>query len=76
MENKGCMCMECKYREAIRNNHEDLLSICVCRESENYLHQIEIAFDDCDFGVVDDWGEDEELETLEDIQARDEAVSV
>lgn len=50
----GCMCAECKYAEIVRDNHEKLIVICVCRESDNFLHELEIAFDNCDFGFVDD----------------------
>lgn len=53
-----CMCAECKYAEMVRDNHEKLIAVCVCRESENFLHELEIAFDNCDFGVVDDYGEE------------------
>ena len=50
----GCMCAECKYWEVVRNNHDELVNICVCRESENYLKNIDIAFCNCDHGKVDD----------------------
>jgi hypothetical protein len=42
------------------DNHGDLVSVCVCRESENFLHKLDIAFDNCDFGVVDDPDEEKE----------------
>ena len=57
----GCMCMECKFMEVVRDNHEDLYTLCVCRESENFLEQISLVLDSCDFGKVDDYGEDEEM---------------
>lgn len=56
----GCMCMECKFYDVVTDNHDDLHSICTCRESENFLTEIEIAFDNCDLGIVDDYGESEE----------------
>lgn len=56
----GCMCAECKYYDVVRDNHEKCVAICVCRESENFLHELHIAFDNCDFGVVDDYGEEAE----------------
>ena len=58
----GCMCAECKYAEVERDNHEKLIAVCVCRESEYFLHELEIAFDNCDFGVVDDYDEEEGTE--------------
>ena len=55
----GCMCAECKYWDATIDNHGKAFSFCVCRESEYFLHEIHIAFDNCDFGIVDDYGEEE-----------------
>jgi hypothetical protein len=52
--------MECKYYDVVTDNHENTVAICVCRESEKFLHELEIAFDNCDFGIVDDYGEEEE----------------
>lgn len=54
------MCMECKFREVITDNHKELLSVCVCRESDNFLHELDAAFENCDFGVVDNYGEEDE----------------
>lgn len=56
----GCMCLECKYYDVVSDNHGELVAICVCRESENFLHQLHVAFDNCDFGIVDDYGEEDE----------------
>lgn len=56
----GCMCMECKYYDVVTDNHDNHVAICVCRESENFLHELSIAFDNCDFGIVDDYGEESE----------------
>jgi hypothetical protein len=50
----GCMCMECKYSEVLSDNHDCLLRVCVCRESEYFLHTVSTAFGECDFGIVDD----------------------
>lgn len=42
-------CLFCKFSNAVvRDNHDDLHCICTCRESENFLKPIEIAFDTCD----------------------------
>ena len=49
----GCMCMYCKHNDVITNNHEKLLTICTCVESENYLKPVSIAFDGCDHGEVE-----------------------
>lgn len=56
----GCMCAECKFTEVIRDNHEDLLTICTCRESDYFLNELSVPFDNCDLGVVDDYGEEDE----------------
>jgi hypothetical protein len=48
------MCAECKFAEIVRNNHDKLVYVCVCRESDNFLHELEIAFDNCELGFVDD----------------------
>ena len=50
----GCMCAECKYNDVISNNHDELVRICTCKESEKYLKHVHIAFDDCDHGEVDE----------------------
>lgn len=55
----GCCCFECKFAEVVRDNHDELVSVCVCRESDNFLHELEIAFDNCELGIIDDYGEDE-----------------
>ena len=47
----GCMCMDCKYREIVTDNHDNLHGICVCAESENFLTKV--FWEDCDFGEVD-----------------------
>lgn len=56
----GCVCAECKFAVVIRDNHNKVLSVCVCRESDNFLRELSIAFDNCELGVVDDYGEDNE----------------
>ncbi|MBQ9760123.1 MAG: hypothetical protein IJW16_02110 [Clostridia bacterium] len=52
--------MDCKFYDVVRDNHGQLVAICLCRESENFLHEISVAFDNCDFGIVDDYGEEAE----------------
>lgn len=54
----GCMCMDCKHNDVITNNHEKLIRICTCEESEKYLKPVSIVFDECDHGEVET--EDEE----------------
>lgn len=49
----GCICIDCKFREVVRDNHDDLHCICVCRESGFFLEKVS-AFDSCDFGMVED----------------------
>lgn len=56
----GCMCAECKYADVLIDNHAKVFSICVCRESDNFLHELDIAWENCDWGIVDDYGENEE----------------
>lgn len=56
----GCRCLKCKFYSVVSDNHDDLHSICVCKESDDFLKEIEIAFHNCDYGVVDDYGEEEE----------------
>ena len=50
----GCMCFECKFSIVIRDNNDDLLQICVHRESDNFLKELEVAFDNCEIGMIDD----------------------
>ena len=39
----GCECMECKFVNVVRDNHEDLHPICVSQESDNFLKEIDYA---------------------------------
>lgn len=55
----GCMCMECLFTQYVRDNHDDVAAICACRESENYMKRVSIAFDSCDSGIIEDFGEEE-----------------
>ena len=48
----GCMCMDCKHNDIVTDNHGDILCICTCCESENFLKKVSIAFGECDFGEV------------------------
>ena len=57
--NGGCMCLECKYAEVLTDNKERYHNICVCQESDNFLKEVEIAFDSCEYGRIDDYGTDE-----------------
>lgn len=48
-------CLFCKYSNAIvEDNHGDLHTLCSCRESENFLKEVDIAFDYCDFAERED----------------------
>lgn len=50
----GCECMKCNFRTVIEDNEGNLLSICVHRESDNFLKQISIAFDGCELGELEE----------------------
>lgn len=50
----GCMCMECKYTQICQDENGDLFVFCRNRKSENFLKEISLAFDDCDFGMLED----------------------
>ena len=49
----GCMCMECEYLEVVIDNYNQTHSICVCRESDNFLKTVDLAWENCDFGEVE-----------------------
>lgn len=51
----ACMCMECKFVRVIEDENGELLSVCSNRKSENFLAELEIAFDSCEFGMLDDY---------------------
>lgn len=55
----ACMCMECKFTKICQDENGDLFVICTNRKSENFLTEISLAFDDCDFGKVEDYDEGE-----------------
>ena len=50
----GCMCMECKYSRVVEDENGNLFQICTNRKSYNFLVELEIAFDNCEFGIIDD----------------------
>ena len=51
----ACMCYECKFMQLLRDNKNRLFSICTHRESDNFLSELDFAFDSCDMGIVNDW---------------------
>lgn len=58
----GCMCMDCAFARTVRDNHKNLFTICVCRESGNFLHQLDLIDDNCEIGIVAGY-EDQPAET-------------
>lgn len=50
----GCMCGDCQYTKICQDEKGDLFVICCNRKSENFLKEISLAFDSCDFGRVED----------------------
>ena len=50
----GCMCMECRFTKVLVDEKGQLFSVCTNRKSDNFLVELEIAFDECDFGMLDD----------------------
>ena len=51
----GCMCGDCQYTKICQDENGDLFVICCNRKSENFLKEISLAFDSCDFGKVEDY---------------------
>lgn len=48
-------CLFCKHSNGIlKDNHGNLHTLCTCIESENFLKEVEIAFDRCDFEERED----------------------
>ena len=56
----GCMCIECKHLDILRDNHDNLHEICTCVESPNFLKKMSIVWDDCDSGEVETADEEDE----------------
>jgi hypothetical protein len=54
----GCMCGDCQYTKICQDENGDLFVICCNRKSENFLKEISLAFDDCDFGKVEGYAEE------------------
>ena len=54
----GCMCGDCQYAKICQDENGELFSFCCNRKSENFLKEISLAFDNCDYGKVDDYGEE------------------
>ena len=50
----GCMCAECRFAKVIEDEQGKLFSVCANRKSDNFLTELEIAFDNCEIGMVDD----------------------
>lgn len=50
----GCMCNECKYAKIVQDEKGDLFCICTNRESDNFLTELHLAFDNCEIGVIED----------------------
>ncbi len=56
----GCMCMECKHSDIVRDNHDGVHQICTCVESAEFLKPVSTAFGECDAGEVETEDEDED----------------
>lgn len=54
----GCMCADCQYAKACQDEKGDLFVTCCNRKSENFLKEISLAFDSCDYGKVGDCDEE------------------
>lgn len=54
----GCMCGDCQYAKICQDENGDLFSICANRKSKNFLTELDLAFDNCDYGKVEDQGEE------------------
>ena len=52
-------CLDCKHAYPLKDNHGEYHSICVCVESDAFLHHISIAFDGCERGEEE---EEEEVD--------------
>lgn len=56
---KSCpMCGDCQYAKICQDENGELFSFCCNRKSENFLKEISFAFDNCDYGKVEDYGEE------------------
>lgn len=53
------MCLDCKFVEIVRDNHDETHSICVCQESDHFLNTVSLVFDGCEYEEKE---EDEEGE--------------
>lgn len=43
-------CLDCKHAHPLKDSRENYHSVCVCVESEAFLHFVDIAFDGCECG--------------------------
>ena len=50
----ACMCYECKFMKILRDNKNGLFATCTHRESDNFLSELDYAFDSCDKGIIDE----------------------
>lgn len=57
----GCMCMDCKHNDIVRDNHDNLHRICTCAESKYFLTKVYTVWGECDSGEID-MGESEGAE--------------
>jgi hypothetical protein len=49
-------CLYCKHAQPLKDSHGKYHSVCVCVESDAFLHPVDITFDGCDFGERDEEG--------------------
>ena len=50
----GCCCMECRFVRIIEDENGDLLAVCANRKSDKFLNELEMSFDNCEVGMIDD----------------------
>ena len=55
----GCMCIECEFARIIEDEKGKRLAVCANRQSDNFLTEVILAFDDCDVGVVEGYVEED-----------------
>lgn len=50
----GCMCMECLFAERLIDSNAQLLCVCLHRQSDNFLKELDLNYDNCELGAVED----------------------
>lgn len=47
-------CLYCKHARSLKDSHGEYHSVCICVESDEFLHPVDIVFGGCECGEAEE----------------------